>query len=144
MQLRSQVDNQAKIIGRLLEAQDLLVNEIAKVKEVLASLQQPSQSRSSSSSPVSASHYCLPTLQPAYCCLPILPAHLRDNCSWGFLKRSSQSRKSWTTTKKLIRVSRAGKLSVKLGSILWRGSHAPMHCSWHEGHMHSLKKNWHA
>ena len=113
------------------------MNEMAKVKEVLASLQQSSQSRSSSSPHVSAlhstsqilaptlppAHCCPPTLQPPYYCpptqpptyiLPILPAHLRDNLQSGVPQMLLPVQEVLDRNKNLVRISRAGKLSIKL------------------------------
>ena len=154
MQLRSQVDDQAKIIGRLQEAQDLIVNEMAKMKEVLASLQQSSQSRSSSSPPVSALHSTSQTLSPnsttssqLYKQLIIVPQLYHQLTVSQFYQPLSGTIAVGGSSNAPPSPGSAGpqqkphsrqpgweaKCQVSEGSLLWRGSHAPMHSSWHEG-----------
>ena len=157
MQLRSQVDDQAKIIGRLQEAQDLIVNEMAKMKEVLASLQQSSQSRSSSSPPVSATLYQpyiepqlyhqLITVHQLYKQLIIVPQLYHQLTVSQFYQPLSGTIAVGGSSNAPPSPGCAGpqqkprsrqpgweaKCQVSKGSLLWRGSHAPMHSSWHEG-----------
>ena len=142
MQLRSQVDDQAKIIGRLQEAQDLIVDEMAKMKEVLASLQQSSQSRSSSSPPVSSLHSTSQILSPN----STTSSLLSPNSTTSLLSPNSTSpspgqlqsgvpqtllpvQEVLDRNKNLVRVSRAGKLSVKLAKEAFFGEEVMRQCT---------------
>ena len=155
MQLRSQVDDQAKIIGRLQEAQDLIVDEMAKMKEVLASLQQSSQSsqsRSSSSPPVSALHSTSQVLSPNSTTSSLLSTNstnsllLSPNSTTSLLSPNSTSpspgqlqsgvpqtllpvQEVLDRNKNLVRVSRAGKLSVKLAKEAFFGEEVMRQCT---------------
>ena len=152
MQLRSQVDDQAKIIGRLQEAQDLLVNEMAKMKEVLASLQQSSQSRSSSSPPVSALHSTSQILSPNSTTSSLLSPNsttsllLSPNSTTTLLSPNSTSpspgqlqsgvpqtllpvQEVLDRNKNLVHVSLAGKLSIKLAKEAFFGEEVMRQCT---------------